>query len=58
MADEGKQIPEAWRVEKVERDEEGPLKVVLTPIYYGPDEDGPKVGDVLRLEKDPMPEAS
>jgi hypothetical protein len=56
MADESKQ-PEAWRVESVKHvplkdNAGGGYETVLTPIYYGPDEDGPKVGDVL------VPEAS
>jgi hypothetical protein len=53
MADESKQLPEAWRVEKVnghvplKTNASGGIEVVLTPVYYGPDEDGPKVGDIL-----------
>jgi hypothetical protein len=49
MADESKQ-PKAYRVLSVERSEEdgsGGYEVFLAPIYYGPDEEGPKVGDVL-----------
>lgn len=58
MADESKQ-PKAYRVLSVERSEEdgsGGYEVFLAPIYYGPDEEGPKVGQVLRPEADPYPE--
>lgn len=56
MADESKQQPKAWRVEEAERiDSAGSdgFRLFVTPIYYGPDEDGPKVGDTLILGKDP-----
>jgi hypothetical protein len=49
MADESKQ-PKAYRVEEAERiDSAGSdgFRLFVTPIYYGLDEDGPKVGDVL-----------
>lgn len=50
MADESKQ-QKAWRVEKVQRIADPKLGDVfrtdLTPVYYGDDEDGPKVGEVL-----------
>lgn len=50
MADVSKQ-QKAWRVEKVQRIADPKLGDVfrtdLTPVYYGDDEDGPKVGEVL-----------
>ena len=46
--------PQAYRVKSVKRTAAAAgaprFSVVLEAIYYGPDEDGPKVGQVLRLD--------
>lgn len=49
-----KPLPQAYRVEKVKRVKlaghaSGAFEVVLTPIYYGPDTKGPRVGQMLEL---------
>jgi hypothetical protein len=53
-------MPQAYRVKKVEaRTDTGgapTYRVELAALYYGADEDGPKEGQVLRLEPpDPEP---
>lgn len=50
-------LPQAYRVAKVhERVDDGgepTYRVDLAAIYYGPDEDGPKEGQVLKLDENP-----
>ena len=45
-------MPQRYRVEKVEGriDKSGSptYRVELSALYYGPDEDGPKVGQILK----------
>jgi hypothetical protein len=42
--------PEAWTVDRSVGLPNGDRAFVLTPVYYGPDEHGPKVGQRLVLE--------
>lgn len=44
--------PEAWRVAERVEVNFGKIAYVLAPVYYGGDEDGPKVGDRLVLGKE------
>lgn len=50
--------PQAYEVLRVKRTMAAgspTFSVVLKALYYGPDENGPKVGEVLTPEPDPRP---